>query len=818
MLFSRAVEIDHDERDAFLSSACNGDAALRTEIEQLIEADRGVTEDFLLPPLRIAAGVELKAGAIVGGRYRLMEQIGQGSWGIVWSAEQDRPVQRTVAIKFLRWCDGSDMMLKRFAGEKQSLARLDHPGLARVLDAGSTRRGRPYFVMEFIEGCALHTYCDLHRLSVRERLKLIVSACEAVHHSHTRGVIHRDLKPTNMLVDGDGRVRIIDFGIARLIDAQCVPEAWPTRDGQVLGTPEFMSPEQVCGDADIDPRVDVYAMGAVMHYLLSGVLARRAGAHEADDAALRHERASVLVLREQGEQSDALQRRAEARRCSPAGLSRQLRGDLDAIITCAMASQRGARYGSALELAADIRRHLDKVPIVARKPGPLYGLTRWADRNRVLMASGVTLACVLIGTTMVLGVQHGRLLEAGRLATSRAQEAERERASSQAAQFFLQEMLSRVASMSPNGLNVRMLDVLEEASSRLETGALADEPDIRAQVRRIVGRAYMDLGLFSHAGPHMRAAFDRSMETLPPGHADRLDLLWAVGECEKEMSRFEPAVAAFEQLHVEALLAGPVHESMVFIALNQQGNTLHRMGQSAGALPLLAEACDGLHRTLGPEHIQTAVAMFNEAAALGATGRLADGEQRLRETIGVLSMLDGSHDTLVRSLRTLASRFLRPQGHIAQAEMLLREALETSLGTLGQDHQETNASRLFLGKFLHEHGGHEEARLLVAAHHQHRERHFTTPTLRTLMGMHLLARIDLALNDPPSAMRTVQDMLERIEAAMSMPEREGSEAQWIEYRILSHRAAAQAARMIGDAEVSEIHGREADSWSERLGR
>jgi WD40 repeat protein/predicted Ser/Thr protein kinase len=381
-LFDQAVALPPERRAAFLHAACAGDAALRAEVENLLACDGGFTEggdgDGLLksplvraldPTLTLSDGHPVTPSQPRVGRYRILRRIAEGGMGTVYEAEQDSP-RRTVALKVVRGGLASPALVKRFAHEAQILGRLHHPGIAQVYEAGLAEDGQPFFAMEFIRGVPLDQYARLQSLTLPARLELMARVCDAVQHAHDQGVIHRDLKPANILVDEAGQPKVLDFGVARATDADLLTSAGLTQTGQLLGTPNYMSPEQVAADpAAIDQRADVYALGVVLFELLAHRLPYRLDNRPLAEAAR-------LVLEQDPPRLGSL--------------DPELRGDVETIVAKALEKDKARRYASAGQLADDLRRYLAHEPILARPQSALYRLSRLARRYKALVA-GLTL-------------------------------------------------------------------------------------------------------------------------------------------------------------------------------------------------------------------------------------------------------------------------------------------------------------------------------------------------------------------------------------------------------------------------------------------
>jgi tetratricopeptide (TPR) repeat protein len=395
-------------RDAFLVAACGPDADLRREVDELL-AHHGRVGEFLEAAALTPAD---DPGATLG-RYKLIEPIGAGGMGAVWLAEQQEPVRRPVALKVIKAGMDTRSVLARFEAERQALALMDHPNIARVLDAGATAGGRPYFVMELVKGVPITRYCDEHRLTPRERLELFVPVCQAVQHAHQKGVIHRDLKPSNVLVaeyDGRPAPKVIDFGVAKAAGQPLTEETLVTGFGTIVGTPEYMSPEQAeLNQPDVDTRSDIYSLGVLLYELVAGSPPfTRAELEQAGLLAML----SVIREREPAtpsfrlSTSDVLPTLAANRGTEPARLTKLVRGELDWIVLKALEKDRNRRYETAAAFAADVQRFLADEPVLAGPPSTVYRLRKFLRRNRGRVAAAVALAAsILVGGGAVLAVQ-----------------------------------------------------------------------------------------------------------------------------------------------------------------------------------------------------------------------------------------------------------------------------------------------------------------------------------------------------------------------------------------------------------------------------
>jgi serine/threonine protein kinase len=526
-LFHRARQHAPEDRAAFLDGACSGDLTLRAEVESLLahgtqEPDRRSVAE---PVSRVEERCSPQEGpGSVIGPYKLLQALGEGGFGIVYMAEQRVPVRRRVALKVIKLGMDTKQVIARFEAERQALALMDHPNIAKVLDAGATQTGRPYFVMELVRGVPITEYCDKAQMGTDERLRLFTLVCRAVQHAHQKGIVHRDIKPSNILVtlhDGEPVPKVIDFGIAKATNQELTEKTVFTEFRQFIGTPEYMSPEQAeMSGLDIDTRADVYSLGVLLYELLTGTTPvdptrlRTAGYEEMQRILCEEdpERPSARLSTMGGEATVVARRRRE----EPEALTRSLRGDLDAIVIKALEKDRSRRYESASAFAQDIERHLAHEPIVASPPGRYYRMRKFVRRNRgpVLAAAGLIAVFLLgiSGTTVgflrardaLRGEREVRAL-AERSAARATEEAERHRA---IARFFESSLLASAPWRFEGAGPARVVDLLDLAAERLTSGEVSDQPTTKAMLAQALGDAYMVRDRWESAVEHFRLAVD----------------------------------------------------------------------------------------------------------------------------------------------------------------------------------------------------------------------------------------------------------------------------------------------------------------------
>jgi tetratricopeptide (TPR) repeat protein/predicted Ser/Thr protein kinase len=624
--------------------------------------------------------------ALVGteiGPYRVERVLGAGGMGAVYLAEQTRPIRRRVALKVVRLGLETRSVLARFEAERQSLALMNHPGIAKVLDAGSTAAGRPYFVMEYVAGLPLTDYCDENRLGTRDRLDLFAEVCGAVQHAHQKGIIHRDLKPTNVLVtEEDGRVqpKVIDFGIAKATRGRLTDLTVVTQYGVPMGTPEYMSPEQAeMKEADVDTTTDIYSLGVVLYELLTGTLPYdreelRSAGITGLARILRDTEPRRPSTRMGGDPASATA--AERRLTDAATLRRQLSGDLDWIVLKAMEKDRARRYPSASELAADVRRYMRQEPVAAGPPSAGYRLGKFVSRHRkaVALVSMLALALAVGAAGTLVGLLRARRAESEAQAQRALAEAEARKA--KAVSQFLQDMLG-AADPHRQGRWVRVVDVLSRAVEKIPA-SYAGDPALEAAVRDTIGSTFMSLGDLEAAEGQIKKALEVRTATLGPEHPDTLLSQHHLVEWLQKKGRPQEGVELGRRtLALRERVLGRDHPDTL-VTLNDLAVGLFQSGKPDEGIAAMTDCVERRRRVLGEGHQKTLLSSGNLASMLQGANRLDEAEALFRRLLAEEERALGpEHPTTLFAVKGLAG-LLHDRERLDEAEALYRRAHEAS--------------------------------------------------------------------------------------------------------------------------------------------
>ena len=659
-------------------------------------------------------GVERSGDEI--GPYRLVSPLGEGGFGTVWLAERRQPFVQRVALKIIKPGMDSKAVIARFEQERQSLALMAHPGIARVLDGGLTALGRPYFVMEYVRGKPITEFADERRLSIRDRLRLFTQVCEAVQHAHLKGVIHRDLKPTNILAfdveGGEPSVKVIDFGIAKATQHAATAQTVFTETGQMIGTPEYMSPEQAdpTGE-DIDTRSDVYSLGVILYELLSGVTPL--DPRELRSKAYREQQRIIaeteppapstrLSTAASGDSAHAA-RVADRRRVQLPELVRSLRRELEWIPLKAMRRERQERYQSATDLARDVRNYLEGKPLVAGPEGAWYRVRKFVRRNRAMVAGTSAVAAALV-------VGLGLALWQWREAVRARDEADQRGREAVAVKDFVVESLVASDPMQGGRRDLTVKEAMAVAIGKLEAGALRDQPETEAALQLTIATVLAGGADFDHAA---RLA-DAAVRTLERVHGpDDIALAQAINNLASIQDRLGRTADA-EALHRRALAIreralGPDHGDVAF-SLNNLAGILWAQGRTEEAMAMYERALAIRERAFGPTHPLVGNTINNMAVLNIKAGNLPRAEELLRRALAVQeAALSPDHPDLAMPLNNLAYLCDEQKKH-ADAEALNRRALVIREKSLGPTHPEVAGSLNNLAWSLNAQGKRAEAR------------------------------------------------------------------------------------------------------------
>ena len=653
------------------------------------EGREDLTSTFLISG--VAPGTEI-------GPYVLVRQLGEGGMGVVYQAHQLRPIRRDVALKIIKPGMDSKQIIVRFEGERQALAVMDHPNIARVFDAGTTDKGLPYFAMELVEGIQITRYCDSKRLTIRERLELFVPLCEAIQHAHQKGIIHRDIKPSNILVaeqEGKAVIKVIDFGLAKALGPQTNEATMVTSLWAVVGTLEYMSPEQAeLTRHDIDTRTDVYSLGAVLYELLAGTTPL-----EHDSIAGRSYTETLQRIRQEESPlpSERLRRSATSvevaarRQIEPARLPMLLQRELDWIVMKAIEKERARRYGTPTELAADITRYLNDEPVLACPPNAVYRARKFVRRHRFGVALAIATALPLLALAISIPIQGQRVLR------ERDKAIAAEKTARQVSSFLID--LFKVADPTKTGGAVTAREILDRGAQRVRT-ELDGQPLVQARLMETLGSVYDSIGLYDQAQSLLETSLATRRKLLGEDNLDTASSLAAVGNLWHDKGEFAKAKPMQEEvLRIREKLLGP-DDPKVASTLHNLANTNVGLGNYAEAERLAGRALAIREKNLPPNDSDTVTSVNTLGAIAFRKGELTKARQLWERTLAMReSTLPADHPFLAGTLNNLA--LIRTEtGDPAGARALLERVVAIQEKTLGPKHVDVAFSLNNLGDAL----------------------------------------------------------------------------------------------------------------------
>jgi serine/threonine protein kinase len=697
-LFEQAVKRSSpDERRAFLDGACANHAQLRDRVGALLRAYEQAG-DFLkdpaaATPATLQALIPEGPGSIID-KYKLLQLIGEGGFGVVYMAEQEKPIRRKVALKIIKLGMDTKHVIARFEAERQALAMMEHPHIAKVLDAGATATGRPYFVMELVRGVPITEYCDKENLGTRQRLQLFMDVCRAVQHAHQKGIIHRDLKPNNVLVtlhDGKPVPKVIDFGIARATNRELTDKTLFTELQQFIGTPEYMSPEQAkMSGLDIDTRSDIYSLGVLLYELLTGSTPfdgkqLRSAAMGEVQRIIREEEPHKPSTR-LSTLGDELLSIARHRREQPAALAKALKGDLDWIVMKALEKDRVRRYETANGFAMDIGRYLNDEPVVASPPGAAYRLRKFVRRNKAGVAVAAVLALALLlgstGTTggMLWAINQMQRAEAAEQATQDELERQSE------TWRIVSDMIYQATKVSGQPERQRILkeEIVDPAAERLRNGEINDAL-VAAELHFLTGFAYNNLAvtydraLMRDSERHLRTARDIRLRILGDDHPETLKVMRHLARVLGHLQRFEEAESlCLDAISAQTRILGATHTDTL-ASLQSLARVYRMQGRDDEAERIYVDLL-AIHERLQPAEGLAAATSVNLAEVYFEQGRPAEAAPLYESFLEYAKRVRGDEYRLrsYAQMRRLAACY-QELGRHDDALPLFRDVLETQL-------------------------------------------------------------------------------------------------------------------------------------------
>ena len=643
------------------------------------------------------------------GNYRIIQKLGEGGMGEVYEAEQTEPIRRRVALKIIKWGMDTKQVVARFESERQALALMNHPNIAKVFDAGATEQGRPFFVMECVKGMPISEYCDKHRLNTRQRLELFNQVCDGIQHAHQKGIIHRDIKASNVLVmiqDDKPVPKIIDFGVAKAIAQRLTEKSVFTEMGQLIGTPEYMSPEQAeMTGLDIDTRTDVYSLGVLLYELLVGVLPfesedlRSVGFDEIRRKIREEEppKPSTRLTTPGFDSAHAL----KSRQTDLSTLAKQLKGELDWITMRAMAKDRTQRYASASELAADVTRFLKHEPVMAGPPSAMYRLRKYVRRHKVGVAAGaLVMAAMIIGIT---GTTIGfvKAVKAERKAKEDAETAQR-------VSDFLVGLFEVSDPSEARGNSITAREILDKGAWKIEE-ELQDQPRIQSRLMETMGRVYRNLGLYALAAPILEKSLSLKRKVYGEEHLEVAANLHTLAVLYDTQGKYPEAESFFRQsLAIKEKILGKDHpnvarsyNSIAIVSMNQ--------GKYDEAESYFEQSLSIKEKNLEPDHPDLGITLTNLGIFYQQQNKLEEAVPLLERALSISEKAHGpDHPDVAGSLNNLGSLYETMEKR-AEAEPLYKRSLAIWEKTLGPEHPDVGIALHNLANLYRDQEKHEKA-------------------------------------------------------------------------------------------------------------
>jgi len=641
--------------------------------------------------------------------YKIIQKLGEGGMGEVYEAEQTEPIRRRVALKIIKVGMDTKQVVARFESERQALALMSHPSIAKVFDAGVTEKGRPYFVMECVKGVPITEYCDTHRLNNRQRLDLFVQICEGIQHAHQKGIIHRDIKASNVLVtiqDDKPVPKIIDFGVAKAISQRLTERTMFTELGQLIGTPEYMSPEQAeMTGLDIDTRTDVYSLGVLLYELLVGVLPfeskelRIAGFDEIRRRIREEEppKPSTRLTTPGFDTDHAI----KSRRTDLSALTKQLKRELDWITMKAMAKDRTQRYASASEVAADILRYLRHEPVIAGPLSTMYRLRKYMRRHKVGVA-----AAALVVLAMIIGITGTTI---GLVKAVKAEKKAREEAqTAQQISDFLVDLFQVSDPSEARGNTITAREILDKGAEKIDKD-LQDQPRIQARLMETMGNVYRSLGLYKLASPILEKSLEIKRSLYGNEHLEVADGLRTLGILYDTQGKYEEAKALFkESLIILEKAFGPDHPNLAR-NLNSLAIVYWNQGKYAEAEPLFQRSLAIKEKSLGSDHPEVGNTLTNLGVLYHLQRKLEQAEPLFRRALNIAEKTLGTdHPDIATHLNNLGSLY-QDMERYEEAESYFKRCLAVWEKALGPDHSDVGIVLHNLANLNRNQGKYEEA-------------------------------------------------------------------------------------------------------------